>query len=131
MPFVEKKQAVIGFRIQKRIGRPMLCGWAWCGWSQCGEEIEWCGVYQQRRPRIGNGIAGPIIFGKQKNFFQAPTWPVNTITEASTAWRLTFAEAVEAWQSLTLEQKQLYNIKAIKKNRHGYNYFISEYLKSH
>lgn len=131
MPFVTGKQAVIGFKIQRRIGRPMLCGYAWCGWSQCGEEIEWCGVYQQRRPRIGNGLAGPIIFGKQKNFFQAPTWPVNTITEARTAVRATFADAVSAWQNLTEQQKTYYNEISIKKGRHGYNYFISQYLKSH
>jgi hypothetical protein len=45
--------------------------------------------------------------------------------------RATFAEAVLAWQNLTNEQKALYNEISIKKGRHGYNYFISQYLKSH
>ena len=130
MPWVEKKQAVIGFKVWKRIGRPMLCGYAWCGWSQCGEEIEWCGVYQQRRHRKGYWYTGEIQMGGPRNFFMAPTWPTNEYHENRQLWRGTFADAVQAWQSLTDEEREAYNIKAIKKSRHGYNYFLSQYLKS-
>jgi len=130
MPFIEPIRALYSFKAWGRMGRPMLCGYAWCGWSQCGEDIEMAGVYQQRRHRIGNGLREPIIFGAQKNFFQAPTWPVNPRTVKQQAWRSNFADAVLAWQNLTDEQKAYYNAKNDRRGWSGYNYYLSCYLKS-
>jgi len=130
MPFLEPCNALYSLKARGRVGRPMLCGWAWCGWSQCGEEIEICGVYQQRRKRAGNNANWHIGDPKPLNFFQAPTWPTNEYYAARQAWRGQFAAAVLAWQGLTAEQKAYYNANVTKKGRTGYHEFLSKYLKS-
>ena len=57
--------------------------------------------------------------------------PTNPQTEAQQANRQKMADAVAAWQSLTPEQKEIYNERAKGKNLTGNNIFISEYLLSH
>lgn len=59
--------------------------------------------------------------------FYAPT---NPQTEAQQANRQKIADAVLAWQALTNEQKNHYNIKAKGRPFSGYNLFIKEQLKS-
>jgi len=53
---------------------------------------------------------------------------VITHTDAQQARREKFAAAVAAWQSLTPEQKEVYNKKAMRKNMSGYNLYLSEYM---
>lgn len=130
MPFVGYPQQILGLKIRKRLGRPNKCGWAICGWAQCGDTNDFSGVYQQRRPRKGNGLAGLIIFGKQKNFVQKPAWPSQPASAARDAQQAKFKTALLAWQALTNEQKKFYNTYASRISRRGYDYFMSKTLKS-
>jgi hypothetical protein len=130
MPFVTYPQQILGLKIRKRLGLPNQCGWAICGWSQCGDVNQFSGVYQQRRKRIGNNHTWRIGDPKPHNFMQKPAWPSNVYHENRQIWRNQFKVAVEAWQALTSEQKEGYNKIAIKKGRHGYNFFIAKTLKS-
>lgn len=57
--------------------------------------------------------------------------PTNPQTEAQQANRQKVADAVEAWQALTDEQKNQYNTRAKRRPFSGYNLFVKEYLKSH
>lgn len=57
--------------------------------------------------------------------------PTNPRTEAQQANRQKIADAVEAWQGLTEEQRNQYNKRARFQPFTGYNLFIKEYLKSH
>jgi hypothetical protein len=51
-------------------------------------------------------------------------------TPGRRVWRLKFAAAVSAWQSLTTEQKAVYNKRAVGKHMTGNNLFIKEFLKN-
>lgn len=130
MPFVEYPQQIVGIKIRKRLGLPNGCGWAMCGWSECGDDNEFTGVYQQRRNREWNGAGGFNMVSGPRNFYMAPAWPTFPGTEAQIEKNDNFATAVSMWQALTTEQKESYNQIAIKKNRKGYNYFLSLTLKS-
>ena len=124
----EKFPAMI---LRKRLGRPVYCGWAWCGWSECGEEGENLGVYQQRYRRLDFWTSGYTPKGKKQNFFMRPTWPENPQSEAQIIQREKMSSAISAWWALTDEQKAWYRNYANRISRKGYNYFISQYLKSH
>lgn len=115
--------------VRKRIGRPMLCGWAWCGWSQCGEEIELAGVYQMRISRKGIKTGEPVV-GPKRICFMAPTWPIQPASALRDAQQAKFITAFGMWQDLTDEEKAWYREIALKKRRKGFNYFMSITLKS-
>jgi len=130
MGFINTFEKIPAETIRKRLGLPNQCGWFQCGWSQCGDDNDNCGVYQQRHARSGDWDIGGVILGKKQNFFMKPAWPENPQTIGQQSWRSSFADAVTAWQGLTAEQKAYYNQIATKKSIQGYNYFISQYLKS-
>jgi hypothetical protein len=128
MAWIQKTEGLISFIQQGRMGRPMLCGQAMCGWSQCGEEIEQAGVYQNRRVRQGNWSWYGKITGKTKICKMLHTWPVYPNTPSQQTSNNKFASAVAGWQSLTSEQKSVYNERAKGKVLSGYNLYISEYM---
>jgi hypothetical protein len=130
MPFCKSFEALYSMKVRGRVGRPNSCGESWCGWSQCGEENLLSAVYQQRRKRIGNNHNWRIGDPKPRNFRMRHTWPPQNNTPAKIASMNNFANAVAAWQALTKEQKAYYNEIALKRRRHGYNFFISQFLKS-
>ena len=53
--------------------------------------------------------------------------PYNPQTEAQEANRQKFADAMTAWQALTTEQKNAYDIRARRIGMFGRNLFIREY----
>lgn len=56
--------------------------------------------------------------------------PTNPQTEAQEANRLKFKNAMQAWGSLTDEQKQEYNKRAKKRQMFGWGLFIREYYQA-
>lgn len=56
---------------------------------------------------------------------------VATSSEAQGLTRSRFAEAVAAWQALTLEEKETYNQNQRAKERRlpGYQFFLSQFMK--
>lgn len=130
MGFIGHFEKFPAMTLRKRLGRPVYCGWAWCGWSECGEAGEWLGVYQQRRRRLGTWKWGERIKTKQENFFQAPTWPIQPPSEARDIQQGKFKVALAAWQGLTEEQKAWYRKTANRRSRRGFDYFMTNYLKS-
>lgn len=84
---------------------------------------EVAGIYQVRHR---NGRAYSI---KEKFYFPGSVNPY-TPSAAQLACRAKFAAGVSAWQSLTDEQKAVYNIKGSKKGLPGFNVFLTKYLKS-
>ena len=130
MPFVEYPQKILGIKIRKRLGKPCMCGHIIPGWSEMGDDNEFSAQYAQRRPRKGNGLLAPPVYGPQKNFSMRPYWPSQPPSEARNSQQEKFRQAVHSWQALTSEQKNVYNKIAIKQGRRGYNYFISITIKS-
>lgn len=130
MSWVDSPQKEMGFTIQKRLGSPNMFGWIIPGWSEFGDDNEYSGVYQQRRPRVGNGKLAPIQFGSQKNFIQRPCWPSQPPSAARDAQQAKFSTALSMWQNLTEDEKRAYNEKASKISKRGYDLFMSITLKS-
>jgi len=58
-----------------------------------------------------------------------PTGGVNPRYPNQQAWRSVFADAVEAWQVLTIDQKKIYNAYKYPWAPSGYNKYITWYLK--
>lgn len=130
MPFIKVCEKIPADTLRGRMGKPNQFGWIIFGWSEFGDSCPYSGVYQQRRNRKWDGIGGFIIGGEQKNFFQKPAWPCQPASAARDAQQAKFKTALLAWQSLTKEQKTVYNHIASKKSKRGYDYFMHEQLKS-
>ena len=108
-----------GLTIRKKIGNP-------------GDEelYPYAGIYQMRKCKIlasntGAGWRYKKIPIKMK--FYAPTGlPSQNQLNCRDKFRL----AVEAWQALTLEEREVYNGRVARLPIYGYNLFLREYLKS-
>ena len=85
-----------------------------------GETKQLWGIYQRRHNN------GRTIYAKLK--FYTPT---NPRTAPQTAQRNKFVAGMTAWGNLTDEQKKVYNERAKKKQLHGVNLFLREYLNSY
>lgn len=120
MVLVEMPQRFCSFDARKKFGRPNKYGQAIYGVSQFGEDNDLTGIYQTRHYKGGK-------YTVRENFY-VPTETTKRINDPN---RVTFANAVLAWQGLTSEQKEVYRIKSSGKNMSGYNVFLHEYLISH
>ncbi len=111
--------ALNSFEDRQKFGKPNQLGQIFLGHSELGEENDLAGIYRVRH------VNGRRV--REKLPFYEPT---NPQTEAQQSNRATFADAVAAWQSLTTEQKAVYNTRAVGKNLFGYHLFIREYMLS-
>jgi hypothetical protein len=78
-----------------------------------------------------NGRYGDYIFYniKGRQYMRSYSIPRNPRTEAQQENRSVFAEAVKLWQTLSAEEKHIYNRLASRKALTGYNLFISMHMK--
>jgi len=76
-------------------------------------------IFQQRKCKDGKRTI--------KMKYYTPTNPQTIPQQAN---RSKFANAITAWQSLTLTQKEGYNERAKYKQYSGYNLFIREYMNT-
>lgn len=78
------------------------------------------------------GKVGDAVFYQRygKQLMRPYVVPSNPDTPAQRTQRGAFREAVHAWQTLTIEQREEWNGKARRVRRSGYNFFISCYLGS-
>jgi hypothetical protein len=81
---------------------------------------KWAGIYQRKVTKKGKKISKMPFY-----------IPPNPQTKKQQAWRAIFKGGKIAWDSLTLEQKNSYNKRAIKLKFSGYNLHQREYLHSH
>lgn len=116
--------------IRKKLGSPDLiagdcffgttvCGVGEYGLDNYGQFSDKFGIYQMRKCKEGKI---PI-----RMKFYRPSEPA---TPAQVANWTKMSVAVSAWQSLTTEQKNAYNIEAKPYMLSGYNYFLRKYLLS-
>jgi hypothetical protein len=79
-----------------------------------------------------HGRMGDIVFVYRNGKQHARPYvrPRNPKTRAQRARRSVFAKAISAWQALSAQEKSLWNTRARRKNRTGYNLFISNYLRT-
>jgi len=130
MPFVEVGHYIPADTLRKRMGKPNGFGWIIFGWSEFGDDNYYQGVYQQRRNRHWNGVDGFISDKHPRNFIMKPAWPVQPPSVARDAQQAKFKTALAMWQTLTTNEKTLYNTIASRRSKRGYDYFMSKTLKS-
>ncbi len=119
MAKVAAAQKWIGAQARRRVGWPDSYGRRKFGTFTYGDDQGAYGIWQQRRSKKGRyQVLMPYY------------WPRNPNTEEQQNQRTKFRNAIEAWQSLTTEQKEQYNEVAKGKKRHGYGFFLSEFLKT-
>ena len=106
MAIVDWPEKILGCRIRKKLGK-----------SGASDPLGIYGIYRVWRR-----------WGVVQNLKQAFYTPTNPQTEAQQANRQKYADAIVAWQALTLEQKAVYNKKAVGLHMSGYNLFIREYM---
>lgn len=124
-------QEMLSTGTRKKYGKSAGYGFASLGVSFYGDIAFGSGIYQKR---VGgyNQYTGPPGRRAPSYYVQMRTYrPTNPQTEEQQENRTLFAQAIEAWQDLTTEQKANYNQKASRYSRTGYNFFISEYMKTH
>lgn len=99
---------LLGMGVSKKLGKPSM-----------PDPLNVFGIWQMRMTKRGKV---PI-----KMRFYTPS---NPQTEAQQANRQKFADAMSAWQALTDEQKETYNVRARKRQMFGRNLFIKEYYQA-
>jgi hypothetical protein len=79
-----------------------------------------------------NGSMGRIVLYKRNGVLCARKHviPVNPDTPEQRSNRNRFALAVKAWRETPADEKKKWNLKAKRKGKTGYNYFLSQYMKS-
>lgn len=120
MVIITPSESKVGIGIRGNINAPSTYGIRKYGAFDYGAGADTFGIYRVRHRW------GKIIQEKMPYYV-----PTNPQTGAQQANRQKIANAVALWQTLTDEQKEVYNEKAKGKDYSGYNLYLSEYLLSH
>lgn len=119
MAIIEGTNKILSLHAQKRLGFSQDFGSAFFGFVQFGESNKYAGIWQRKKTKAGWKISREAFY-----------WPTNPSSTAQQSRRSLFAASIAAWQSLTDEQKRVYNRKAEKRRISGYNLFIKFYMNS-
>ena len=119
MVIVQPNDAFESLTVSKKFGFPWGFGRIWFGVSRFGYSLVQSGIYQKRKGKNGQ------IFVRE-NFY----WPVDTQTEERDRIRLIFAQGVQTWLDLDLEDKDYFRALHYPTNMSGYNRFMSLWLKA-
>ncbi len=78
-----------------------------------------------------SGKIGNVVFymNRGRQCVRTHVIPRNPDTEAQRAVRRSFGDAVRSWQTMTEDERSVFNRKARYLNMSGYNLYISIYLK--
>jgi len=131
MPIVKGIEKLFSVEAHNKFGKNRFLGSSHFGASDFGtddiivkvgreRDITLTGVYSLKH------LNNKRFFTRGRYYF-----PSNPRTQRQQEVRQVFANAVHAWQSLTDEQKSVYNERAKGKSLLGYSIFIREYILSH
>ncbi len=137
---------------QKGFGYSQDYGTAHFGYCLFANFNKWAGIYRRKwintRTQIGYAVVnfGITRFGtdnpKNSVFTSAQVrgdprvdkmvfyWPTNPRTDLQQANRGNFRDSMTSWNTLTTEQKQVYNVRARSRRMSGMNLYIKEYMQS-
>lgn len=122
-----------GVRASKQIGKIgnyAEFGRIFYGHAQYGKSFEEAGIYQMRKCKIGYPTEGTKYHYAKLPIRMKFYEPTNKQTEKQQANRQKFADAIEAYQNLTDEEKQVYYNQAIGQKKSGYNIYLTKYMLS-
>lgn len=152
MKSVDFRDRLYSIETRNRFGRPNGLGFMTCGVTFLADENDMAGIYQKRRAsgyKFDNltGVLGAMILGQNQlatpylkkindNYFSTSIcrmrhyFPINRRTEAQQTWRSYFALVLSTWQSLTQEEKNIWNAKSYPAHMTGWNRYASYHLKA-
>lgn len=116
---------------RKRLGRFSLFGTIQMGFSNFGDDDIFLIVPGGDSILLSGIYRTDNVTGETKYYREPFYIPSNPRTAAQQSQRMKYAAGIVAWQSLTDEQKNVYNQRALQKKFSGYNLFLKEYLLSH
>ncbi len=142
MPEVEGINKLFSVKPKQSFGVFNPYGTSQFGFSAYGEEDIYFFRSQYGHAVFGGDFFADVILlsgiyrtdnvtGRTKHYREPYYITKNPRTIPQQANRQKYADGVAAWQALTDEQKNQYNINAKRKNFSGYNLFLKEYLLSH
>lgn len=127
---IDRRRSFLSLGISGRTGFPNEYGFNDLGKSEFGEANPLGGTY--RRGYTGYNSHGYNPERPKKRIFiqMRDTTPGNPRTDVQQAHRAKLATAVANWAAFTPLEKGVWDTKAAKEGRRGYNYYISWYIKS-
>lgn len=120
MAIITVKNGLFSYNVKGRFGIPNGLGVMFLGWNSLGYENDRCGTYQKHRSST-----------KKIQIKLWQNWPTNPHYPAQVVRQGVFADAVRAWQALTLAERYAYNHTKYLRGKTGYNLFLGNYLKTH
>lgn len=117
MPIVPIDESNLSIRIKKKLATSTALAEHLLGVTITGTPVDIYGIYQDRTNQRGI----PIV--RMKSYR-----PTNPQTVPQQANRSKFADAMTSWQSLTSEQKAVYNKRGKRLHMTGHNLYIKEYM---
>lgn len=130
MAIIKTTEGCLSLVQRGKIGDNAMYGKSQFGVSLYGLSFLKAGIYQMRKIHAGEAMAYRKWKYKKSPILMKIYRPTYRRTEAQATRRDLFASAVQQWQNLTTEQKSVYNKKAIRKSKTGYNIFIKEIMTS-
>lgn len=141
MPEVDGRLKLLSDNCRRKLGGFCKYGTIQYGDSHYGDDDIFIPYAEYGNLTYGVNFYGDIIplsgvyrrnhtFGKIETVRDQFYITKNPRTVSQQSGRTKFGDAVRAWQALTSEQKQVYNLRTIEKDLSGYNLFLREYLFS-
>ncbi len=118
MAVIDVLKSVHSIEVRGKLGTPNGLGLITCGLSLCGMYLPVAGIYQKRHAKNGQ------YFVKMRHY--RPTNP-RTVNQQNN--RISFKNAVLAWQTLDESEKLIWRRKKHPRFMSGYNRFIREYMR--
>lgn len=120
---------LLAVELRGSIGRGAGIGKLRFGAANYGDTRRVAGTYQRRKLREDRSVynasdnpAYPVIAMRTYR-------PTYSNTEIQAENRAKFAAAVAFWQSLTHDEKAVYNERGAKRNLYGYHVAISDFIR--
>lgn len=120
MVIVKGLDKVYSLDVRGKLFYPCGFGRVVFGYNKFGFYSVLSGIYSQKITKKGRAIS-------RMKFYR----PTNPQTETQQAWRDVFSAGVLAWRSLSSEDKEQLNRRALKFKMEGFNFFMRNWLYSH
>ena len=130
MPEVQGIEKLFSDIPKKRFGKFNQLGMVHLGFSNLGDEDIYFAP-EGRTPILLSGIYRTDNVTGETKYYREPYYITrNPRSYEQQANRQKYADGVAAWQALTSDEKNQYNIRAKGKRMSGYNLFLKEYMLS-
>lgn len=126
---IDRRRSFLSLGIHRRLGHPNEYGFNDLGKSEFGEANPLGGTYRRGYTGYNSHGYNPERPKKRIYIQMRDTTPNNPRTDAQQANRGKFAAAMAAWAGLTPLEQGVWNTKAAKKGRRGYNQFVQWYMR--